>query len=197
MSSSVCPWQALFYPLLLSVSQSSECTARNQGTVQTPDQIMSVFLFKWSILLLHIRCFKTGLHHSVLYITHSVSRSLFTTAFFFFFLLCLLAAVHRLLIFYMRHASDRDRLDLKLFIMSASQDVKILQLNNGEEQGTAGAWHLMSKGACRPEVTVPSEGCDWHLCLLLTASLLSPVFLEWAEFFIYLAHLRSIEQLDC
>lgn len=41
------------------------------------------------------------------------------------FLLCPLAAVHRLLVFHMKHASHRDRLDLKLFILSTSRGVKI------------------------------------------------------------------------
>lgn len=66
----------------------------------------------------------------------------------------------------MRHASDRDRLDLNLLILSASHDTEIQQLTMG---GAGHCWSLAPdeqgcREACRPGVTVPRGGCDWHLC---------------------------------
>lgn len=96
---------------------------------------------------------------------------------------CLLVAMHRLLLFYMRHASDRDRLNLNSFILSASHDTEIQHLTEGGE-GTAGAWHPKSKAAGGVQA--------WVTGIFVSASLWG-----WAESFVHLAIWKHREELDC
>ena len=102
--------QTLVHLPVLSAFQSCEGTARTQGTVETPHWVM-VLLFYWSLssppssvlgLVLVIQC-------CVLQLVSSLLMLLCVCV-------CLLAALHRLLISYMNHSSDKNRLNLKLFI---------------------------------------------------------------------------------
>lgn len=98
--------------------------------------------------------------------------------------------------FCMKCASDKNRLNLKLFILSAIQDIGIqlrtmMRRRALLEPGTL--WAGM-QGCEQPGMTVPQGSYSWYLCLLLAASLLSvfhsSIIVEMDRIF-YLDHLES------